>query len=321
MVISFGSVNMDMIMYVDCMPVRGESVLSRESIMVCGGKGANQALAARKFGADTKFFCSVGRDSLGDCVSKDLMHNFGDDAHIQVSDKGKTGVASVYVDANGNSSVVVCPGANHHLRAHDVSDDVLKNAKVILMQMEVDPAENLKLVERLDEYQTVVVNLSPLRELPSIDFLKKCGVVIMNEGEAMLFARNLGYIGISIEDSAHFIARHCDVTCIVTLGNNGAIASNSADLFRVGAMPISALDTTGAGDAFAGVIAASLAECIPMQEALRYASVAAGLSCLKPGAQDSIPSRDALERSLHIVSPTSRVFKNHDDVIRRACTA
>ena len=297
MLIVFGSVNVDMVMGVDDMPTPGSTILCPSYHVTAGGKGANQAVAAVRSGGDVRFFGAIGSDDFGR-FSRDALDQSGVDvAHLAVTDR-PTGCAMICVDRRGENMITVASGANLMADGSAVADDWLTPDTTILLQMEVREDQNWSLIRRASgRGGRTILNLAPARPVPP-DVLGALSFLIMNQGEANTLALDLGFDIISPTIAARRIAMKYGITCVVTLGADGAFVAAPDGALSIPAMDITAVDTTGAGDAFCGVFAASLDKKMPLPQALHRAVVASGLACTKSGAGPSMPTEQAIDQHL-----------------------
>lgn len=298
MIVVFGSLNMDMVMLLEKMPRPGDTVLSQNYQRIAGGKGANQAVAAAKTGASVKLFGQVGDDEFGKDILSSLKESAVDIAGVQINKEASTGCAMVCVDPQGENMIAVASGANLDAREAEIPNFLLSKETTLLLQMETLAEENWKLIHRAKKYGARrILNLAPAYDLPQ-DMLQSLDVLILNQTEATLLALYLGFDVISPSVLARRVAANFGITCVVTLGKEGAMACAPEGTWEVGAMAIEAIDTTAAGDAFVGVFAASLDNHMDLPLALRRASVASGLACLNKGAQISLPTNPQIEEHL-----------------------
>ena len=198
----------------------------------------------------------------------------------------------------GENMIIVASGANLDAREAEIPDFLLTGGTTLLLQMETPPEENWKLIRRAKKLGAkIVLNLAPAQEIPQ-DILQSLDLLVMNQIEATLLALHLGFEIISPTVTAKRVAAHFGITCIVTLGKQGAMACTSEGTWEVKAMEIEAVDTTAAGDAFVGVLAASLDGGLDLSQSLRRASTASGLACLNKGAQLSLPLSQEIDTNL-----------------------
>jgi ribokinase len=274
-----GSVNTDLTFTVDGLPLPGETVLASALVSWPGGKGANQAVAAARAGAGVQFVGAVGTDPAADALLAHLTANdVGTDGVITVP--GPSGTAAIMVDANAENMIVVAPGANAHLVLDSAAmRDVVAEADVVLLQLEI-PVPTAVAAARIARAAgaTVIVNASPPNASPAMTELAELtDVVVVNETEAAEW---------------HWPAPHL----VITRGGRGASYVANGREIDVAAPPVDPVDTTGAGDVFAGVLAAAWPS--GRDRALRRACAAGALATLVPGAGDCAPVEEAIEDAL-----------------------
>jgi ribokinase len=306
MLLVFGSINVDLIFPLPTLPRPGETVLGDDYRIAAGGKGANQAVAAARDGARVAMAGAVGRDSFAAIGLHDLREA-GIDLALVLPSAKPTGCAAVAVDAKGENLIAVASGANAAAGAADIPDAMLGRDTTVLMQMEVPPRENADLVARARARGArTMLNLAPAAPLDDTT-LAALDVLIVNEIEAAWLAKSRG-LGVAAPDAiARALARHWHNTVVLTLGGEGAIAARADETWRVGVLDITPIDTTGAGDAFVGVLAGALDRGAALPDALRRASVAAGLACLVRGAQPSLARASAIDARLNELAPPTRL--------------
>lgn len=294
MIVVFGSINVDLAFRVETLPGSGETVLSESYGVHPGGKGANAAVAAARAGAEAHMVGRVGIDRFaGDALA--IMREAG----VALEHVGKsprpTGCAAVCVDRRGENAIVVASGANLDVTADQVPDTLLGPGTLVALQMEVPHAENWALLERAKQAGALtLLNLAPAAPIPE-SALRNLNFLVVNEVEALVVAAESGLQADNAPDVARILAERYGLACVVTLGGEGAVAFDRYEGWSVPALPVDPVDTTGAGDAFCGGLAAALDRGLDMATALRHASVGAGLACTAAGAQDSLPPRDAVE--------------------------
>lgn len=303
MILVFGSLNMDLVMRVPVLPKPGETVLCTDYVTKTGGKGGNQAIAAARAGAEVVMVGCVGDDPFGQELVAALQSNGIRTEGIRTGQK-PSGMAYICVDQYGENFIVVAGGANREIAANQVPDSCLGlGAATVLLQMEVPADESWALVRHAHEVGArIMLNVAPAHDVPPSVF-DLVDVLVVNAVEAIPMARDLGYGGDDPPNLARHLAGTKGRTAVVTLGAGGAMAAHRDVLWRVGSLMVEPVDTTGAGDAFTGVLAASLDADASLPEALHRASVAAGLACLKLGAQESIPDAADIDAHLGSLSP------------------
>ncbi|MET3899372.1 ribokinase [Devosia sp. UYZn731] len=296
MITVFGSTGLDQIGTVPRLPKPGETVLGGVFATAPGGKGSNQALAARRAGSDVKHISAVGDDAFASSALELLRAGGVDLSGLKVS-PGATAVAMIFVDAKGENCIAVLPGANGTVTAADADAALgeLPPGSVVMLQQEIPQAATERALDLARERGLVsILNTAPyLDSTPSV--AHKASILVANETEFQLLSgRGLDELDAAMLD---WSAKH-DQTVIVTLGGDGAKAATKGALFHVAAMPIEPVDTVGAGDTFCGYLAAGLDAGLELKAAMKRAAVAASLACLKPGAQPAIPMAAEVETAL-----------------------
>jgi ribokinase len=296
-VLIVGSANVDFTVALPRLPRPGETVSEGTLLVARGGKGANQAVAARRLGADVRLIACVGDDASGREVREALAgEGIGTEAVVTTA-AAATGTALIVVDAEGRNQIAVAPGANRALAAADVErrEADLAWADVLVCSLEVPLATARRALE-LARRQGVITILNPAPLPDRLDFLDLAEYVTPNEHEA---ARLTGLPVTDVESAgkaAEAIRARGAARAIVTLGAAGAVADGPEGCVHAPAARVSAVDTTGAGDAFNGALAVALAERSPFAAALAFANAAAALACTARGAQPSMPVRADVER-------------------------
>lgn len=307
-VVVVGSFNVDHVWRCEALPAAGATIAGRYSTGP-GGKGFNQAVAARRAGAQTTFVCALGEDA-GGAMARALAERDGFALAAEASSE-PTGTGGIYVDARGRNTIVIGPGANAALSIGYIGEQhaLLASAKVVLAQLE-SPVETIEaaLAVARDAGVTTVLNAAPADAPSSIGLLKLADVITPNETEfAALLNRHVGE-RVDANDvaaldgaSLHALCRKLvgNGTVVVTLGSVGVFVSHDEDTlrgdsqpyYRVGAEQVQAIDTTGAGDAFNGALVASLAQApeAPFARHVRFANQFAGRSTEKEGAAEAMP--------------------------------
>ena len=283
MIVVFGSINVDLIVPVPRLPRAGETVLGGDYAVLPGGKGANQALAARRAGAKVVLAGAVGADSFAG-IALDLLRGDGVDTRLVRVVEQPTGCAAIMVSSEGENTIAVAPGANASARSDQVPDELLSAGTTLVVQMEVPPCETAMLIKRLRTRGGYsLLNLAPAVPI-DIALLEEIDLVVANEGEAA-----------TTGSDPEQLARRLRQGLVVTRGAAGALALLRDGIsIEVPALAIKPVDTTGAGDTFVGVLAAALDLSFPLEAALHRASAAAGLACLARGAQTAMPDEAAI---------------------------
>ena len=298
-VLVIGSANVDVSVSTPRLPLAGETVLGDSSLVSGGGKGANQALAAARCGAETRFMGRVGEDAFGQLVREALVAAGVDTTALEAVPGAATGLAAICVDGEGQNCIVVVPGANLTLRPEDIEAraSLLRSAAVVVLQCEIPLETVYRSVEIAAAAGTpVILNPAPCGELDLARLPRGVTYLIPNETEAAALA------GRTASDTAGMLAvarqlHHGGVDCVIlTRGERGCLIVDEREPRFVEALAVTAIDATGAGDAFVGCLAASLVQGYGRDEAVRRAVVYASLSTTRRGAQRSYPSATDLER-------------------------
>jgi ribokinase len=295
MILVAGSANLDYVVRTPHIPAPGETVLGHGFATYPGGKGANQAVAARKAGGHTThMLLALGQDTQAQALERSLA---GAGVHLHkvlVTDEA-TGCAFICVDQHGENAITVAPGANSRLLPEHLPP--LEGYSHLMLQLEI-PLDTVLAYARAARAHgvKVVLNVAPARALPP-ELLQLVDILLVNEGELATLAGARG----SIADQ---LARLAVPTVVVTLGSRGCCAVVHGAYTVQPAFPVTPLDSTGAGDAFCGVLVARLAQGHGMADALRHASAAGALKCLKRGAQAGMPDGVELELFMARQAPT-----------------
>lgn len=297
MITVFGSINMDLIATTPRLPKPGETVAGSAFSTAAGGKGANQALAARRAGSEVRMIGAVGRDEFADPALA-LLDEAGNDLSKVRHVDGPTGIAVILVGGDGENMITVVPGANGAVGEQEAKEAVaaMRPGDFLMLQLEV-PAASVEraLTDAKARGVTTILNIAPLTA-DAARLGRMADIVIANETEFERLAGREGLDAAEREQTLMRLHKETGQTLIVTLGAEGVIAARDSRLFRTMGLTIEPVDTVGAGDTFCGYLAAGLDQGIAFEQALRRAAVAGSLACLKPGAQPSIPTVDEVER-------------------------
>ncbi|HQR12162.1 MAG TPA: ribokinase [Casimicrobiaceae bacterium] len=290
MVVVFGSINVDLVAHVARIPLPGETLAGTSFGTSPGGKGANQALAARRAGAKVRMFGAVGRDAFAASALANLDAEGIDLSGVAALDR-PTGVALIHVDARGENAITVVAGANGGATAGQVPDDALGATATLVLQLEV-PIGEIALLLRRTRGARVILNAAPASTLPDA-LLREVDILVVNESEAAVVGETLGLPtapGTFARDAAARVRN----AVVVTLGERGALAATGDESFAIAAPVTSVVDTTGAGDALVGALAAALDRGASLRHALAEGVAAGSLACRAFGAQDAIPGKEAI---------------------------
>lgn len=296
-IIVFGSINIDLTFRIPHLPSVGETVLTPAFSQAVGGKGANQAIAAARDGARTSFIGCVGSDSFGTSARTALADQGIDTSGLKTV-PGSTGLAAVWVDGHGHNQIAVASGANSALKADALCERELGPGTFVVLQMETPPAEvEAAIAHARRRGANVILNLAPALPLPA-PALREVTVLILNEHEATVLCDLLALPKVEPAAQVAALAQHLNTTVIITLGRAGAIGARVGMQWQVDALAVPAVDTTGAGDCFVGVLAAALSRGEAMGDAMQRATVAGSLACTMVGAMPSFPTGDKVDRAL-----------------------
>ena len=288
MIVVLGSINLDIVLRPAHLPAVGETVLAPSYALLPGGKGANQALAARRAGASVAMLGCIGDDDFATKALFSLREAGVDTANIRAADL-PTGIALVTVDAQGQNQIVVASGANRRVTASQLQPS---HEGWLLLQMEIPPDANWAAAKAARAAgMRVALNLAPAAPIPD-DALADLDLLICNEGEAESLARQFGRAPATID---RWLADRFSLDCVVTLGSEGArVALAGGGSLRAPSLPVDAIDTVGAGDAFVGAYVAAAAAGQPAEICLRHGVAAGSLACTVEGAQPSLPHAAAI---------------------------
>ncbi|HZQ70765.1 MAG TPA: ribokinase [Terriglobales bacterium] len=304
-----GSYATGLTMKAERLPGRGETLLGSGYRVDFGGKGSNQAIGCARLGAKVSFVAKVGEDSFGEGALGLYRDEGIDTSHVQRTADAPTGVGFITVEAStGHNCIVLDPGANELLSSEDVSasSPVFDSVAVVLTQLEI-PVETAEAAMRLGRAQgaITILNPAPARPVPA-SLLQSVDILTPNETEAAVLAGHKGQSARDPQQVARELIRLGVKTVIVTLGEKGALVVNASSSVHVPAIEVSAVDTTGAGDAFNAGLAAALAFGAPLEEAVRFAAVTGGLAVTREGVVPALPDRGevaAYYRSQRLTAP------------------
>jgi ribokinase len=284
MIVVFGSINLDLIFPLPAIPRAGETLLAPGIRIEPGGKGANQAVAAARDGAQVIMAGAVGRDALA-AGALELLRDAKVGLSRVIEADAATGCAAIFVDPQGANAIGVGSGANLAARATQIEDALLRPTTTLVLQMEVSRAETLALIHRARARGArIILNLAPALPLETAA-LRELDLLVANETEAAWLGNHLG-----CGTDAAALRAALGVDVVRTLGENGADVATASAVQRVPAHRITPVDTTAAGDCFVGVLAAALDRGAPLTDALTRASAAAALCCTRAGSQSSLPT-------------------------------
>lgn len=295
-----GSINADHILNIEQFPRPGETVIGKQYKVAFGGKGANQAVAAGRSGADIAFIACVGADDIGERVRQQLASDRIDTQPIEAIADSTTGVALIFVNAEGENVIGIDAGANAAVTPDYLAryQQKIIDAEALLMQLE-SPLDTVIAAARLaKQHQTqVILNPAPARELPD-ELLATVDMITPNETEAQRLT------GIAVNDdndaarASQALHDKGIATVIITLGSRGVWLSENGNGKLVPGFKVKAVDTIAAGDTFNGALVTALLEGKIMADAVRFAHAAAAIAVTRPGAQPSVPWREEIDAFL-----------------------
>lgn len=300
-ILVIGSLNMDLIVRTPRLPAPGETILGTTFSTAPGGKGANQAVAAAKLGAPVKMLGRVGADDLGKTMRSNLNAVGVDTQYLVTDNEAATGIASIWVDDNGQNSIIVAPGANARVGRADVdaAAAAFRHARVLVAQLEI-PLDTVQYAFQCARKQNCLTLLNPAPAQPlTRKILELVDIVIPNETEAAQLTGMQVQDFASAQNAANVLKQMGARRILITLGSKGALfLDDDAPARELPPFTVQAVDTTAAGDAFVGALAAALARDKDWTTSLREASAAGALAATKLGAQPSLPTRAELDEFL-----------------------
>ncbi|MBS0367189.1 MAG: ribokinase [Proteobacteria bacterium] len=292
-----GSANTDLITYSDRFPRPGETLFGKDFSLGFGGKGANQAIAARLCGAEVTMVAKVGDDLFGEATVKNFAALGVDTRHVRVVQGVSTGVAPIFVEPGGQNRIIVVKGANEQLSPADVdaAAEDLRRADIIILQFEI-PLETVYHAVRFARSHGIRCIVNPAPALPAdLQLLTTADYFIPNETEAEILTSKAVQTLADARACADALLQQGFSRVVITLGARGAWVAATDGASHVPPFAVATHDTSGAGDAFIGSFAAFLAEGQPQAQALARASLYAALSTTRPGTQKSFLTRAAFE--------------------------
>ncbi len=299
-IVVIGSSNVDLLMKMDHLPEKGETVTDAEFFQVYGGKGANQAVAAARAGGNVAFVNCVGEDAYTPQMVQNYK-NDGIDTRFVFQEKGvASGHALIMIGGEGMNYLSVAPGANYQLTPEKINEamPVIEQAAMIVMQYEIQE-ETIKYVIDIANRKGIPVmwNCAPARAF-DVSYIPKINILVLNEVEAGFLAGMQVENESDAEVAAKKLVDSGVEKVIITLGSKGAFVLTKTEKVSVPAFKVEAIDTTAAGDTFCGAFAVALVEGRPLKDSLLFASAAAAISVTRLGAQPSAPTHEEIDAFL-----------------------
>jgi ribokinase len=301
-----GSLNMDLVIRTPRFAQAGETILGGPFATYPGGKGANQAVAAARLGADVSFVGCVGDDAYGAEFRRVLQSEGIDVTHLTVRKGVNTGVGVIVIDAQGQNSIVVALGANMALTPTDIDAalPVIQNSDVVMLQLEVPLETNARVIERAEDLRgRIMLNAAPAQPVPS-DLLRALDVLLMNEVEARAMCFHV-HGQVSEEVLIEAVSCGGQTVKVLTLAERGSMTCFHGDhIQNHPAFRVQAVDSVGAGDCFCGALAVKIAEDRhwldrgDFTDGMRFASAAAAITVTRHGAIPSLPTRSEVDQFL-----------------------
>lgn len=299
-IVVIGSSNVDLLMKMDHLPEKGETVTDAEFFQVYGGKGANQAVAAARAGGNVAFVNCVGEDAYTPQMVQNYK-NDGIDTRFVFQEKGvASGHALIMIGGAGMNYLSVAPGANYQLTPEKINKamPVIEQAAMIVMQYEIQE-ETIKYVIDIANRKGIPVmwNCAPARAF-DVSYIPKINILVLNEVEAGFLAGMQVENESDAEVAAKKLVDKGVEKVIITLGSKGAFVLTKTEKVSVPSFKVEAVDTTAAGDTFCGAFAVAIVEGKSLNDALQFASAAAAISVTRMGAQPSAPKREEIDAFL-----------------------
>lgn len=284
-ILVIGSANVDFSVQTSYFPEAGETMLGEALMIQMGGKGNNQAVAASRLGGEVSMIAAIGQDLWGEQLLANWQEEKVNTTGV-IARPEATGTAHITV-AGGDNAIIVIPGANHHLQMHQINEQMalIDEADIVVLQLEIPLETVMSLIELLDEKgKIIILDPAPAQALP-LALIEKCTYLTPNEGELEKLFKG----------PAEEVLAKYPQQVLLTKGKDGAYYHDGDKVVHIPSPAVTVVDTTGAGDTFAGALAVALAEEQPLKAAVQFAVRSASLACRKLGAQAGMPKRDDLE--------------------------
>lgn len=301
-VVVFGSINLDIVVEVPHLPIKGETVVGNRFFSAAGGKAANQAVAIAKLGVPVSLVGQVGEDSFGQTLIQSLQTAGVNTSGITINSSTYSGIASIVVDEVGSNTIACAAGANNLVREKELEQfqQLLPQAKIAMLELGIPIATVLNAAREAKSNDCFLI-LDPAPVISNFpeELYGLVDLMTPNEIEASQL------VGFTVDgvttarQAASFLHQMGVKNVVITLGNQGALYSNETESFWIKPIPVSVVDTVAAGDAFNGALAAGLASGKPMTEALLWGAVGGALAVTKSGAQSSLPTKNSFHQMLN----------------------
>lgn len=301
-VVVFGSINLDLVVEVPRLPMRGETVIGNRFFSAAGGKAANQAVAVAKLGTTVNLIGQVGDDSFGQTLLENLQEAGVKTGGITVNPHTHSGIASIVVDEKGENTIACAAGANNLVREREIEEfkALLPHANVVLLELGIPIATVLTAAREAKANNCcLILDPAPVNSTLPEELYRLVDIITPNEVEASQL------VGFTVDgvttarQAASFLHQMGIKNVIITLGSKGSFCSTPEENFWVRPISVPVVDTVGAGDAFNGALAVALASGKSLKEAAQWGTVGGALAVTKNGAQSSLPNRDSFMQLLN----------------------
>ena len=296
-IVTLGSLNMDLVVKTARAPMAGETVPGQDFFTIPGGKGANQAAAVAKLGWPVAMIGRVGADVFGERLRQNLIGLNVDCSRVVTDSEAPTGTATIVVEGSGENRIIIVAGANGRVSRADVdaAASLISTASLVILQFEI-PLVTVEYAMELANRHRIPVMLNPAPAYSVADaFLTRANFLVLNETEAGILC------GLEVTDlpsaqrASHILIGRGVPVVVLTLGAQGALLATAEEGMHLPAFPVSAVDTTAAGDAFVGALAVSYVRGLALRECVRVANAAGALAVTRLGAQPSLPTAEEIQ--------------------------
>ncbi len=300
-VVVLGSINIDLVVQVPQLPAKGETVIGQKFLTVGGGKGANQAVAVARLGFPVSLVGQVGADDFGTTLLQGLQQAGVNINAIAVNQETHSGVASIVVDDQGDNTIACAAGANHQVGETQLQQlrTLLPQAKVLLLELGI-PLDTVVAAAKIAKEAgiTVILDPAPARDNLPIELYQAIDIITPNEVEASQLVGFPVNNPATASQAASVLRQQGVENVIITLGNQGAFCATTQKTWLLPPIAVETIDSTAAGDAFNGALAAALASGISFPQAVKWGTIAGALTVTKAGAQSSLPTKEAFQTLL-----------------------